>query len=685
MTVRTIDDIFRDFVIDGVPASGPFHPYKPDLRDTLKKLLEGLSTFPDNRVIRLNNANEGTANNIVVTASVAIPAAAYQVLYILNVTQENTGPVTVSGAINRALVTNTSAAISSGYLNPGMAVLCIDTGSELRMLSYGDMETLLDDVEAALAAAQAAQAAAEQARDEAVAAASDAVSQGNVPIYSTRNAVETLEIPAGITAFRTNGFASVGDGGEGFYVWVATEPTHIGKVQSADGAWWEISGDVIDPRQLGAVGDGVSNDALYVQAAINLGKMKSEVIFGVSSTIVLVAGSSPQFRVKWIGTVDSTVVRIPSGTGTTIRFCEVDGGNLANIGIEDLGAFSVIDNCHIHHVHSLNGQARGIAGYNAVGGGIYKDNHIHDIYAPGNGIVGDAVGPSRAIAIFYPAAITAGYKISNNVIHDLNGEEADAIHVLFISGTNYLSSAKTRIEGNRIWNSAKRCIKVQASDTIIDGNIVRLVGTEGVSVAAIDVQQSDRCSITNNDVYATGVAVWGITYVNSPTIVPEVFTAAGIVSGNRVITSGVDNNGAIYVRRNNQCKVTGNYVTNGRISVESCSAPYVADNVGLSTLASGSDGFINVRANSFNASIVNNEVSSGSVYCCVRTDASKSMIKGNVNRAVATANATCVFINTFNCVIMDNINFLLGSTAVRYQTGDATNQQLVVNNHQFTV
>lgn len=39
MTVRTIDDIFRDFNIDGMPASGPFNPHKPDIRDTLKKLL----------------------------------------------------------------------------------------------------------------------------------------------------------------------------------------------------------------------------------------------------------------------------------------------------------------------------------------------------------------------------------------------------------------------------------------------------------------------------------------------------------------------------------------------------------------------------------------------------------------------------------------------------------------------
>ncbi|EFM57553.1 hypothetical protein [Brucella inopinata] len=156
MTVRTIDEIFRDFVIDGVPASGPFHPYKPDLRDTLKALLEGLSTFPDNRVIRLNNANEGTANNIVVTASVAIPAAAYQVLYILNVTQENTGPVTVSGAINRDLVTNINQPVPARYLMPGMALLCIDTGTELRLLSYGDAEAILAAAEDAAARAEAA-------------------------------------------------------------------------------------------------------------------------------------------------------------------------------------------------------------------------------------------------------------------------------------------------------------------------------------------------------------------------------------------------------------------------------------------------------------------------------------------------------------------------------------------------
>lgn len=231
MTARPFDVVFRDYVIDGVAASGPHHPYKPDIRDSLNANVAG--PFPDNRVIKLNNANEGTPNNIIVSAAVAIPAAVYQVLYILNVTQENTGPVTVSGAINRTLVTNISQPIPTGYLAPGMAVLCIDTGSELRLLSYGDAQAIEYAVQEALVQT-------ETARDLAIEAASNAVSQGSVPIFSSRNAVETLSIQDGITAFRTNGYASAGDKANGLYILAEEEPEGFGKVKSADDKWWSV-------------------------------------------------------------------------------------------------------------------------------------------------------------------------------------------------------------------------------------------------------------------------------------------------------------------------------------------------------------------------------------------------------------------------------------------------------------
>lgn len=39
MTVRTIDEVFRDYVTDGVPSSGAWKPVKADIRDTLNHLL----------------------------------------------------------------------------------------------------------------------------------------------------------------------------------------------------------------------------------------------------------------------------------------------------------------------------------------------------------------------------------------------------------------------------------------------------------------------------------------------------------------------------------------------------------------------------------------------------------------------------------------------------------------------
>lgn len=222
MTVRTIDEIFRDFVTDGVPASGPFNPHKPDIRDTLKALTEGSQNFPDNRVIRLNNANAGTANNIVVTASVAIPAAAYQVLYILNVTQENTGPVKVSGAINRDLVTNTSRPIEPGYLKPGMALLSIDTGTQLRLLSYGDAEAIL----------AAAEAAADRA--EAAAEAAEAAAGGLSVNFETIASAKAANIPAVVKYILAAGRNSVGDGDGGMYVRVASPALGSNITQNGD-------------------------------------------------------------------------------------------------------------------------------------------------------------------------------------------------------------------------------------------------------------------------------------------------------------------------------------------------------------------------------------------------------------------------------------------------------------------
>jgi len=278
MTVRTIDEIFRDFVTDGVPATGPFNPHKPDIRDTLKSLTEGSENFPDNRVIRLNNADEGTANNIVVTASVAIPAAAYQVLYILNVTQENTGPVTVSGAINRDLVTNINQPIVPSYLIPGMALLCIDTGTALRLLSYGDAEAILAAAEDAAARAEAAAAGlnlpSAGAGDKGKALLVNSDASG----YTLGFVEITVETRADLKAlpvfFKSARLTEAGR--EGSFVLRTGTPAKADSmegvvvVSNTNGYYWErVFSGPVDVRWFGARLDGSFDDTLNVQAALD--------------------------------------------------------------------------------------------------------------------------------------------------------------------------------------------------------------------------------------------------------------------------------------------------------------------------------------------------------------------------------------------------------------------------------
>lgn len=83
-----------------------------------------------------------------------------------------------------------------------------------------------------------------------------------LPNVDTRNAVQTTDIDPQVPYLRTAGFAAVGDGGHGLYVRAASEPAHAGKVQSADGAWWELQPDQggYSVHQFGATGDGSTDD-----------------------------------------------------------------------------------------------------------------------------------------------------------------------------------------------------------------------------------------------------------------------------------------------------------------------------------------------------------------------------------------------------------------------------------------
>lgn len=118
------------------------------------------------QIVHALNTGAGTVNNVLAQADLSFSTAAYDALITVNFVGTNTGAMTISidGETPRPLVTNTGAAIPSGYVQAGMSSLVqIDSSGNYRLFSYGDAALIQ-------AAAEAARDEAETARDEAEAA-----------------------------------------------------------------------------------------------------------------------------------------------------------------------------------------------------------------------------------------------------------------------------------------------------------------------------------------------------------------------------------------------------------------------------------------------------------------------------------------------------------------------------------
>jgi hypothetical protein len=87
---------------------------------------------------------------------------------------------------------------------------------------------------------------------------------------ATRAAIKQTSIPADQNFLAVAGFDIPGDGGGALYRRVDSPPSHNLKVQSKDGAWWELSPEngVYNIKQAGAVGDNTADDTQAIADVI---------------------------------------------------------------------------------------------------------------------------------------------------------------------------------------------------------------------------------------------------------------------------------------------------------------------------------------------------------------------------------------------------------------------------------
>lgn len=157
-------------------------------------------------------------------------------------------------------------------------------------------------------------------------------------LFGARSDVTAATIPATWDFIVTAGYAAVGDGGGAVYKRVASEPSHPGKVQSSDGAWWELQPDDgrLNVKQLGARGDNATDDTTAIQDAIRVAVANANgtarvdghfrIIFPpgtyrVTSGVFSVTSSAPYYGFVFEGAGrDSTIIELQDDGATTRWF-----------------------------------------------------------------------------------------------------------------------------------------------------------------------------------------------------------------------------------------------------------------------------------------------------------------------------------------------------------------------------
>lgn len=104
---------------------------------------------------------------------------------------------------------------------------------------------------------------------EAVLAASTAFHFASVAVATA------AAIPLALSFVAVAGRYSAGDGGEAIYRRVEAAPSHAGKFQSLDGAWWELAPLRATPQMFGAKTDGAT-DALAALTALSASPFRSQ-------------------------------------------------------------------------------------------------------------------------------------------------------------------------------------------------------------------------------------------------------------------------------------------------------------------------------------------------------------------------------------------------------------------------
>ena len=130
-------------------------------------------------------------------------------------------------------------------------------------------------------------------------------------VFPRRADAQSVALPAAADRVRLLGRRTSGDRGAAVFVRRTVEPSHPGKMITADGTWWEIDEPVIRPEMFAAWGDGQSDDTAAIRNAVACCAAQKVPLlldapegYAISGEILI---SSPNFIMRGSGTGGPTL------------------------------------------------------------------------------------------------------------------------------------------------------------------------------------------------------------------------------------------------------------------------------------------------------------------------------------------------------------------------------------------
>ncbi len=241
--------------------------------------------------------------------------------------------------------------------------------------------------------------------------------------------------------------------------------------------------EVVSVKDFGAVGDGVTDDTVAIQAALS--STASEIIFppGTYRVVDTALDGSPvltsavagrNIRGPGVITATSQVKKLllVTGDSTTVSL-NIDGNSFIGYAVVVQANNPVITGCNIYNLDGLTNYGAVAVALDLDGfdtGAVVSNNVIRNLQGVGDGTGGNGIGTQRAITINSDQNCKKRILVTGNHISQVEGEEGDAIAVISSNGAGTYYDLPVVIENNVIDLWTRRAVKVQANGVSILNN-----------------------------------------------------------------------------------------------------------------------------------------------------------------------------------------------------------------------